>query len=565
MPTYVVAISLAVVPLTAFVFGAHRMLSREVTQRLVTQSSRSGKLLAALVERPLLDNATFLEAFAERPSVLQYWREQQTTELAAALTRIRELRSTFAAVGVYDSNGTLRAVSPEGSAPLVRQAQFVAAYAGVQAGNSRYVSPVYQSAQGAGYALAIAVPLRDEHGSLLGIVVAEQSLESATHEIYAYATPESTALYFVVDQDGQIFGKQGSRFAVVSGNREILQRLSKAPPDTGEHLHLGAEDVIAAYSPIPSLGWGLLISVPVSTLMQSLWKLERIFAFFGGFVLLLAIGGGGTVAAIYRRFRAREQEYQKQIEEQNRELSSSTASLKAANKELEAFTYSVAHDLRSPLRHISGFAKLLESDVGDRLSASGRRYLDMVCASARQMGLLIDQLLDLSRLERRELSISITGLNSIVDDVVTHLAQEQSGRKIDWKIGRLPFVECDAVLMRQLFINLLSNAVKYTRHKDPAVIEIGLLEPTPDGPTIFVRDNGVGFSMKHADQLFGVFQRLHRQEDFEGTGVGLATVQRIIHKHGGQVWAEAELERGATFYFTLANSVGAAGAQAGAA
>jgi len=159
-------------------------------------------------------------------------------------------------------------------------------------------------------------------------------------------------------------------------------------------------------------------------------------------------------------------------------------------------------------------------------------------------------LLNLSRVGRQELRWQIVGLDSLVEEARRDLKPEMEGREIDWKIGPLPFVECDPALMKQVFANLLSNALKFTRPRERAVMEVGTM--TRDGqPVVFVRDNGVGFSMKYADKLFGIFQRLHRQEDFEGTGVGLATVQRIIRKHGGRIWAEAELNQGATFYFSL--------------
>ena len=171
------------------------------------------------------------------------------------------------------------------------------------------------------------------------------------------------------------------------------------------------------------------------------------------------------------------------------------------------------------------------------------------------MGCLIDDLLNLSRVGRRPMSLRVTGLNSIVDEVLADLRPECDDRTITWRIGQLSFVECDPALMKQVFANLLSNAVKFTRPRAKAVIEVDQMSLNGQAG-VFVRDNGVGFSMKYADKLFGVFQRLHRQEDFEGTGVGLATVQRIIHKHGGRIWAEGELDKGATFYFILGTPEG---------
>ena len=227
-----------------------------------------------------------------------------------------------------------------------------------------------------------------------------------------------------------------------------------------------------------------------------------------------------------------------------------TAQLKEANLELESFTYSVAHDLRAPLRHIAGFSGILMEECHPLLNAEAQRYLYRIQEGTRKMGQLVDELLTLARVGRQALSLRVAGLNSIVTEVIGMLQPEIEGRQVEWKIGDLPFIECDPTLLKQVFQNLISNALKYSRPRSPAVIEIGRMQI--DGESVvFVRDNGVGFSMKYADKLFGVFQRLHRSEDFEGTGVGLATAQRIIKKHQGKIWAEAELDKGATFYFTL--------------
>jgi len=227
-----------------------------------------------------------------------------------------------------------------------------------------------------------------------------------------------------------------------------------------------------------------------------------------------------------------------------------TAQLEAVNRELESFTYSVAHDLRAPLRHIQGFADALEEEGAGHVGTAAREYLNRIVDSTRRMDQLINDLLGLAHVGRQELSIQPVDLGALVRDVVRDMAHDTQGRNIEWRIGDLPVVECDPGLIKLVFYNLLSNAVKYTRPRDPAVIETGQM--TWDGERIvFVRDNGVGFNMKYAHKLFGVFERLHRREDFEGTGVGLATVQRIIHKHGGRIWAEAGIDQGATFFFTL--------------
>jgi signal transduction histidine kinase len=248
------------------------------------------------------------------------------------------------------------------------------------------------------------------------------------------------------------------------------------------------------------------------------------------------------------------QSSEREVHELNDELEKRviqrTAQLQVANQELEAFTYSVSHDLRAPLRHISGFSKILVEEFGSTLDPEAQRYLQRIQESTTRMGVLVDDLLNLARLGRKELRRQVTGLDSVVQEVISDLKPESDGRQVEWKVSNLPFVECDPSLIKQVMQNLLSNALKYSRPRISTLIEVGQKQEN-EQLVVFVRDNGVGFSMKYADKLFGVFQRLHRSEDFEGTGVGLATVQRIIHKHGGRVWAEAELDKGATFYFTI--------------
>lgn len=241
---------------------------------------------------------------------------------------------------------------------------------------------------------------------------------------------------------------------------------------------------------------------------------------------------------------------EEEIRQLNAELERRVAELTAVNQELEAFTYSVSHDLRAPLRHIDGFSKILAEEAGAGLDPSAKECLEHIRKGSQQMGRMVDELLNLARIVRPEASRELTGLGSLVEEVLSDLKPEMEGREITLEIGELPLVDCDPVLMKQVFVNLFSNALKFTRPRPRAVIQVGQIRQAGQA-VVFVRDNGVGFSMKYADKLFGVFQRLHRREEFEGTGIGLATVQRIIQKHGGRVWAEAELDRGATFFFTL--------------
>lgn len=227
-----------------------------------------------------------------------------------------------------------------------------------------------------------------------------------------------------------------------------------------------------------------------------------------------------------------------------------TAQLEAANRDLESFTYSVSHDLRAPLRHMDGFSRILVEDFAPQLPPAAKQYVDRVRAATLHMGQLVDDLLNLARVGRGALRIAATDLNEVLAENIANLEAESRGRTVEWRVGRLSRVTCDTGLIRQVFFNLLSNALKFTARDETAVIEIGEL-CEKEGTVIFVRDNGVGFDMKYADKLFQVFQRLHSPEEFEGTGVGLAIVHRILQKHGGSIWAESSPGNGTTFFFTL--------------
>jgi K+-sensing histidine kinase KdpD len=246
-----------------------------------------------------------------------------------------------------------------------------------------------------------------------------------------------------------------------------------------------------------------------------------------------------------------------EIRKLNKELVKRARDLETSNNELESFAYSVSHDLRAPLRHVVGYSELLQRQASSLLDEKSRRFMQTILESAKRMGNLIDDLLAFSRIGRAETKNTLVSLDQLVKEVVAEIGQDTTGRDIVWKIHPLPGCYGDRSMLKLVIFNLLSNAAKFTRIRAQAEIEIGCIDAEHE-VEVFVKDNGAGFDMQYVDKLFGVFQRLHLPEEFEGTGIGLATVRRIIHRHGGEVRAEGGADQGATFYFSLPNAQDAA-------
>ncbi|HYG52652.1 MAG TPA: ATP-binding protein, partial [Flavobacteriales bacterium] len=247
------------------------------------------------------------------------------------------------------------------------------------------------------------------------------------------------------------------------------------------------------------------------------------------------------------------QSYINQIKENDTQIKQANEQLEAANKELESFSYSISHDLRAPLRAIHGYTKILEEDYYNKLDKEGKDTIQAVLRNSKRMGELIDDLLAFSRLGKKELSTDIINMDMLMHEVCAEVISPVAKHKVTLEIARLPPANGDYTLIRQVLINLVSNAVKFSSTRSISRIEIGA-QNKGDFNEYFIRDNGIGFDMRYYNKLFGVFQRLHAQEDFSGTGVGLAIVKRIIQKHNGGIWAESELNKGTIFYFTLLNS-----------
>ncbi len=260
----------------------------------------------------------------------------------------------------------------------------------------------------------------------------------------------------------------------------------------------------------------------------------------------------GTMVDITERKLA-EEEIKKLNADLEARVAERTSELEATNQELTAFSYSVSHDLRAPLRHINGYVDMLVREVQGELSPKAERYLGVIASVSREMGVLIDELLAFSRMSQAEMNRQVYGLSISVQSALRDVESLTEGRNIEWSIAELPRVNADPNMIKLVFTNLFENAIKFTRPRDVARIEVGTQGMRDDRHVIFVRDNGVGFESQYMQQMFGVFQRLHRADEFEGTGIGLANVQRIVTRHGGEVWAEGAVDQGATLYFTLSS------------
>jgi light-regulated signal transduction histidine kinase (bacteriophytochrome) len=315
----------------------------------------------------------------------------------------------------------------------------------------------------------------------------------------------------------------------------------------------------------------LVITMLVMMIGMSIYQIAKYLLFPGLSLIksnIITVFFSSTVATIASYFILRKrqvffQQILKEVAERrkaeaeikvlNGDLEYHILQLETANKELESFSYSVSHDLRAPLRHIIGYVELLQKNVSSVLDEKSQRYLMTISDSAKRMGNLIDDLLTFSRIGRMEMQKTAFSLEQLLNEVLHDLQHDTEGRDIDWRVRPLPDIYADRSLLRLALLNIIANAIKFTSTQQQAIIEIGPVTGEENETVVSVRDNGVGFDMKYVDKLFGVFQRLHSATEFEGTGIGLANVQRIMHRHGGKTWAEGAVGEGATFYFSIPN------------
>ena len=556
-------------------------------QSFTTQEQQALKLQREVAQRVAIEVAAFFEELENElrfVGKMQQWPEPNQNEQYNTL-RLLISQDVFESLTLLDSQGQeqihisrLSLFSTELHSRAEAD-EFVIPYTSGQV----YYSPIYFDEVSSEPLTTIAIPLLDLRTGLIdGILVAEVRIKRIWDLIACLEVSEGQSVY-IVDAQGKVIAHRnpsvvlrGTHFDLpeqdgiqtgLNGTRAVL---------AVERIHFGEQEfnvvaeqtvssalslaintvvitmtlVIAALVVASALGLLAVRQIvrPIRTLAATAQAISA-----GDLSQRVEIASQDELGILADTFNSMTIQLQTLISSLERQVAERTAQLEASNKELEAFAYSVSHDLRAPLRHIAGFVDLLRKHEEGQLDATSSHYLETIAQSTERMGQLIGDLLTLSRAGRAEMQTRRVALNEMIHKVRRELAPEEEGRCITWEIGPLPAVEADPVLLRQVWANLLSNAVKFTAKQEKARIEIGTLPiDTENGyVTLFVRDNGVGFDPQYAHKLFGVFQRLHREEEFEGTGVGLATVRRIVERHGGRVWAEGTPDHGATFYFTL--------------
>lgn len=447
-----------------------------------------------------------------------------------------------------DPEGTVMADRPRIDA-LDTSLAYTDWYRGVSGGATPYVSEIYQRPREPAVNLvAIAVPIR-QRDEMIGILVLEVRLSVFLDWVGNISVGPGGSVYFV-DRKGRAASHSaypaGGKIVDLAAVPEVQKVLAG---QSGVELHAdptAREERISAYEPIPGYGWGVIATQPAGAAFSAkhatLRRLVKIYAF----IIFLSCG----LAYVIWRTLADRKRAEQESRKLNEELKQRTVQLELANRELEAFSYSVSHDLRAPLRSINGFSQALLEECGPALSPTAKSYLNRVRAATVRMGQLIEGILELGRVTRSQVRVGPVNLSALAEEIAAELRASDPVRSVQFAIARNACARGDSRLLHSVLANLLGNAWKFTSKQPLAKIEFGVSEDGGER-VFFVRDNGVGFDMAYADRLFGPFQRLHHLTEFEGAGIGLATVQRIIYRHGGKIWAEGAVGRGAAFYFTL--------------
>ncbi|MBI4492018.1 MAG: HAMP domain-containing protein [Chloroflexi bacterium] len=548
-------------------------LRQEILDRQLQVADLAAEFAARYVEAAQV----YTHAVAADNNIVQAILDDAPERAGPVLAALLANNPRLDGLGIIDVAGTSRVGGLVGMAAIGSSVADRDWFQQAMATRQPYLgAPVISRASGRAV-VPYGVPVLDSQGRVRAVIGGSISLAALSDAITSLGGG-ATARASLTDtrQGGIILAHPDPERILqpISEQNEATLRVVAGERGTLETGRGSGELDLAAFAPVPGLPWGVLLQQPSAVAFAPVEAMIRRALLLIGAVTLVAVAGGALVALQITRPLVRLRDVAHQIASGDSSvradiaardevgdvgrafdymvgvLANRTAQLESAIKELEAFSYTVSHDLRAPLRAMDGFSRILVEEHAPQLTPEAQRYLRLVRDNAQQMGRLIDDLLAFSCLSRQPLAKHRVQPANLARQALAELRSEQEGRQVELSIGDLPPCLGDPALLRQVFANLLANALKFTRPCEVAVIEVGSREE--DGQHVyFVKDNGVGFDMRYADKLFGVFQRLHRARDYEGTGVGLAIVQRIVHRHGGRVWAEAEVNQGATFYFTL--------------
>ncbi len=550
---YLVALA---VPLAGIVLlGAlsYRAIDRELTEAALSRNAALAGLAAVTVSEKLDRLVDIGISLADRVRFRELIAAGRWAEASRILARVPTEFRFIDRVALFDVHGTLTAAVPD--VPEVTGHNFAYRdwYRGVARDWRPYVSEVYRRAAAPRLnVFAVAIPIRSDRQEVLGILLLQVQLETLLDWTGSVDAGDHGALY-VVDRSARVVFHPKlplqDELIDLSGWTPVREALAGRKGAREEAGPGSAEARVIAYQPVPKYGWAVIADQPAAAAFESRnAQLRYMLVADAVIAVLCALAAYLAIRIVLERRHA--EDAQRVAAELERRVAERTAQLEAANKELESFSYSVSHDLRTPLRAINGFARMLEEDYGARLDAEGRRLLGVVGGSATQMGRLIDDLLDFSRVGRAQLAREPVDMAALARDAAAQALTAAGRAPPQIELGKLPPARGDAALLRQVWLNLIGNAVKFSAHRDAP--RIGVSGRIEDGAALYcVEDNGAGFDMRYYDKLFGVFQRLHRQDEFGGTGVGLAIVQRIVARHGGRVWAEGRPGHGASFFFSL--------------
>ena len=533
-------IFITAIPLLSLAFIINFQITAALEERIIKETQWFAKISSHHLEDTLGREISLGKSFATRPQLLTAINRGDKKEMTRHLRTLVDSSGSLERVFIATPQGIQIANYPATTNTLGKDFSGRDWYKGVSRNWEPYASEFYiRAAKPQRYLFAMALPFRLE-GRVIGILVMqpkEDYIENMARDIDI-----GIGQIYVVDSKGHlIYHPRYTVDRIVDFSQvPLIQKVLKGINGVERTSDsLGKEPSISAYHPVSPWGWGVVVEKPTAVILAPVRKITLWLAAITGFMLLL----GGIFAYRWAEIIFESQKL-------TRDLKHYADRLENANKELESFSYSISHDLRSPLRAIDGFSRILLKEYGAKVDSEGKRLLDIVRTNAQRMGQLIDDLLAFSRVGRAEMRLSEINMEELANKVCEEIKAGMTGKTPQCNVGSLPPAFGDRAMMRQVFSNLLANAIKFTRTREEASIEVGGREAEEEN-VYYVKDNGVGFDAQYGHKLFGVFQRLHDMDEFEGTGIGLSIVKRIVEKHDGRVWAEGALNEGATFYFAL--------------